>query len=1303
MPQPLLYDSEHDSLRDLVKAVEDRAAAEKSIRQQFAAAVEAAERDLNRTRKLVAANREKQTEGITAAHDKARQEIETRLANEQGDADQRFRDTSEKVRAETQEMEQKTRAAYQDTLWSSDAVYEGGEKSAKDRRDAQRRIAAAATERATKMRDRADGVLARVKLTSADLPPPLPQATAEPIAKPEAAIEAAFARAETALEHIRIAPTFRLASRGGFLLLVFALGIVSGAVVIVVEEYLYSLIAGLLFTFGGSLLGLVLLRSLARRKAMAVGAQFTTALADADRARQALLDQAEAEFKTTVDQLAAKRQQERRAAAEKFEPAIAQIVDRRTNDLGAAVEKHERATQRLQKWYNDAVAQAEDYYSRKLTDSNARLDAEQSEAEDRFVQTNSKAQEERDRAWEDMSQKWHGTLHRVGRVLQDLKTVARERFADWSDGLWRDPPLFDVIPRGVQFGSLEVDLTKIPNAISENEGLKPTIPLQTTWPAYLPFPKRCPLVLKVRDQARQAAVQALQAMMLRFLTGLPPGKVRFTIVDPVGLGDNFAAFMHLTDFDEQLVGARIWTEPGQIERKLADLTQHMENVIQKYLRNQYKSIEEYNEQAGEVAEPFRVLVVANFPMNFSLEACRRLVSIAASGATCGVFTLVSIDAKQAFPQGFNLADLEQASINLVWKENGWNWKDPVFERFPLALDAPPGTETLTRLVQTVGERSRDANRVEVPFEFVAPTDETVWKSSSRKGIVVPIGRSGATKRQFLSLGQGTAQHALIAGKTGSGKSTFMHALITNLALHYSPEEIELYLIDFKKGVEFKHYAAQRLPHARVVAIESEREFGLSVLQRLDGELKARGDRFREAGVNDVDSYRSARPDDLLPRILLVVDEFQEFFVEDDKVAQEAALLLDRLVRQGRAFGLHVLLGSQTLGGAYSLARSTIDQMAVRIALQCSDADAQLILSKDNTAARLLTRPGEAIYNDANGLSEGNDLFQVVWLPEQKREQYLESLRERSVSNGKRYPPPLVFEGNIPSVIDSNQPLTRLLEASEWPQNVRAPAAWLGDAVAIKDPTAVAFRPHSGNNLLMIGQAEESARSILISSLVSLAAQHAPGTAKFLLLDGTNEEDEHWGYLKRVADLLPHNVRMVDRNELAAALGEVADEVNARQKGETHDRAPRYVLVHGLHRYRDLRKAEDDFGLGRRREGPASPADSFATILREGPPVGVYLVMWCDTLSNLNRAIDRQGLRECGLRVLFQMSANDSSTLIDTPAASRLGRHRALFVTEQAAQAEKFRPYGLPSREWLDWLRQRFEQKRPSAEPVASGT
>src|SRR5690606_15639421 len=113
------------------------------------------------------------------------------------------------------------------------------------------------------------------------------------------------------------------------------------------------------------------------------------------------------------------------------------------------------------------------------------------------------------------------------------------------------------------------------------------------------------------------------------------------------------------------------------------------------------------------------------------------------------------------------------------------------------------------------------------------------------------------------------------------------------------------------------------------------------------------------------------------------------------------------------------------GGAYSLARSTIDQMAVRIALQCSEADAHLILSEENAAARLLTRPGEAIYNDANGRLEGNNLFQVVWLPDERRESYLEQIHEMNARRRSSAVPPLVFEGNVPADASKNELLNRL--------------------------------------------------------------------------------------------------------------------------------------------------------------------------------------------------------------------------------------------------------------------------------------
>ena len=145
------------------------------------------------------------------------------------------------------------------------------------------------------------------------------------------------------------------------------------------------------------------------------------------------------------------------------------------------------------------------------------------------------------------------------------------------------------------------------------------------------------------------------------------------------------------------------------------------------------------------------------------------------------------------------------------------------------------------------------------------------------------------------------------------------------------------------------------------------------------------------------------------------------------------------------------------------------------------------------------------------------------------------------------------------------------------------------------------------------------------------------------------------------------------------------------------RRPWFLLIHDLPRFRDLRKQDDDYGGFSRRgeEKAVSPAKLFGTILREGPALGVHVIVWCDSLNNINRAFDRQALREFEVRVLFQMSPADSSNLIDSPAANRLGENRAFFSSEEAGKLEKFRPYGLPSPEWLNTLPGRTRVSHPS--------
>jgi hypothetical protein len=668
-----------------------------------------------------------------------------------------------------------------------------------------------------------------------------------------------------------------------------------------------------------------------------------------------------------------------------------------------------------------------------------------------------------------------------------------------------------------------------------------------------------------------------------------------------------------------------------------------------------------------------------------------------------------LDTKLGLPSGFPLKELENPCVQLIWKESRLQWREPNFGRYPLALDGPPDPARFSEILHKVGNAARDANRVEVPFEFIAPKPDQYWSFETSKGVDIPLGRAGATKLQHLKLGKGTSQHVLTAGKTGSGKSTMLHALITNGALRYSPDELELYLIDFKKGVEFKVYAAMELPHARVIAVESEREFGLSVLQRLDVELRDRGEIYRQLGCQDLNGYREARPDVPMPRVLLIIDEFQEFFVEDDKIAQEVSLLLDRLVRQGRAFGMHVILGSQTLGGQYSLPKATLGQMAVRIALQCSEADAHLILSEDNTAARLLTRPGEAIYNDANGMMEGNNLFQVVWLNDERREKYLELIQEMKRERNIHKPPPIVFEGNLPADAGKNPLLNDLLSRVDWPLAPKADSAWLGDAISIKDPTSVVFRPQSGSNVLIVGQNDEAALAMMIMGAVGIASQHPPAgpqACRFYLLDGSPVDSTLAGQLGRLKTILPHPATNVTWRDLGATYADIAALIKQRQEAASDDQAPIYIFIYDIQRFRDLRKSDDDFGYTRYDEDkPLPPSKLFGDVLRDGPPVGVHTIIWCDSVNNMNRTLDRQGMKEFENRILFQMSANDSSTLIDNPAASKLGENRALYYSEEANRIEKFRPYGIPEPTWLDDVKKRFDARpRPAAnvQPGAVG-
>ena len=988
-----------------------------------------------------------------------------------------------------------------------------------------------------------------------------------------------------------------------------------------------------------------------------------------------------AEYHAAEEARAAAQFESGRAAAHQaWREAVRDLNQQREAWPGLISEKALRLETQVTRWHSLAAQEMQDRHEAELEELKA-VDLETVRANMAAHEARIASLQEAHRTgFEKLSASWREEIQGLCARLEDAIREADKISPPWSSISWEawTPPRDS--GAGVRFGSLEVPVKSFLGRLPVHAGLAWPGPPVWNLPLVLVSPLQGSILFESGKASGEEAFGVIHNIIFRLLASSPPGRLSFTIFDPVGLGQNFAALMHLADYEDANIESRIWTQPAQFEEKLAELNEHMEKIIQMYLRNEYASIAEYNAAAGSVAEKYHYLVIASFPVNFSENAARRLRNIAASGARCGVHLLMHWDQRNAPPTDFVPDELRQNTVGLVHDGRGFGLARGLGGGVRAHLDPPPSPEVATAFLHRVGQVCKNANRVEVPFRQIAPEAAGIWGETTTERLRVPIGRAGATKLQNLELGVGTRQHVLVAGKTGSGKSTLFHVLITNLALRCSPLQVEFYLVDFKKGVEFKCYASRRLPHARVVAIESDRRFGLSVLQRVDEELRRRGDRFRQLGAQDLAGFARAGGEPM-PRTLLIIDEFQEFFTEEDSVSQGAAVLLDRIVRQGRAFGIHVLLGSQTLGGAYTLARATMGQMVVRIALQCNEADALLIMDQDNPAPRLLSRPGEGIYNDAAGAIEGNSPFQAVWLSDQDRDFYLAQVRERADHQPELAGlAPVVFEGNAPADVVENTALNTALGQV----NVARPdsvALWLGTPNAIKGPTAARFRRQSGANLLLVCQSEERSTDFFSLGILGLAAQYPKDGARFLVLSQAPAGTPVGDWWQSICGMVPQPMTMAGPAAAAEMLLQCVEML--KQRADEPAAGPEvYLVIHSLQQFKKLRQEDDfSFGVGGAGDAPG-PAALLQRLITEGPALGVHVLLSCDTYNNVGRFLGRKLLSEFEMRVVCQMSASDSASLVDAPDASTLGLHRALYYNDREGLMETFRPYARPEASWL---------------------
>ena len=215
--------------------------------------------------------------------------------------------------------------------------------------------------------------------------------------------------------------------------------------------------------------------------------------------------------------------------------------------------------------------------------------------------------------------------------------------------------------------------------------------------------------------------------------------------------------------------------------------------------------------------------------------------------------------------------------------------------------------------------------------------------------VIGIAADGAVDIDLVRDGP----HGLIAGTTGSGKSELLRSLVAGMAAQVSPTHLSFVLIDYKGGATFDACAA--LPHVVGVITDLDDMLADRALRSLHAELRRREAILRDHLVADLPGLRNAAPNVVLPRLVVVIDEFAAL------VAEQPTFLhaLVGIAQRGRSLGVHLLLATQRPNGVIS--DDIRANTNLRLALRLQDTSDAIDVVGDASPA-LLPRgvPGRAV-------------------------------------------------------------------------------------------------------------------------------------------------------------------------------------------------------------------------------------------------------------------------------------------------------------------------------------------------------
>ena len=561
---------------------------------------------------------------------------------------------------------------------------------------------------------------------------------------------------------------------------------------------------------------------------------------------------------------------------------------------------------------------------------------------------------------------------------------------------------------------------------------------------------------------------------------------------------------------------------------------------------------ELNESLGDDSKwPYKFVVIGDFPCDFQPETIGKLSRLISIGNRAGIFTIMTWDASIAlndkrYTDVFDPTTL-LANLMMVYP-NGDRYAfrnsemDEVFNSYDLHIDGERISD-MAQLKRWSSYINQCVEREYTPKKLKAlkqdfKTLESMDYVPEPTEICVSVGKDMATGKTIdVRFNSKDYIHAFILGQSGSGKSVLLNNIITSAVLKYSPEQLVLYLMDFK-GVEFSRYKG--LKHTKAVMVDnSDPQMTLEVLRELNDENRKRTMLWRKADVSDIDGYNRKNPQSRLPQILFVADECQVMFKAQTQnsyligVQREISDILNTIATQGRSQGIHMLLATQQLDEA-DISGMVLKNLTECFLLMSAPADSERLVPESSSMTG--KQPvGVACYYHKKELC---GQMQSYFATDEELADAIEAARDKA--NGCRSNGATYFSGSDIFQLDEED-LSRIEE-------IRAPdpVALIGREIGLSGrPAYIMLQDDFSENILFFGaNRKEQTSAVLINSLISLinSYKYLDMECDFVVLDCSNSPNSSYKPVLQEMENMGL-CRLADRRDSGQLLLQIASDIS----------------------------------------------------------------------------------------------------------------------------------------------------------------